>query len=134
MNAYLTPFPFGGFSRKPNYRPRTNYDVKVLFSQVCVCQQGGYPSLWSDVPSPASGSMSFLGVPPRPVTGPVQNSFPGLAWGVLQSLVPGSFSSLLSQVLFRGGGHPSFCSKVLFPGKGYPSVWSQVIFQGKGVP
>ena len=49
-----------------------------MFSQVCVCSGGGgdVPSLWCQVPSPASGVTFF----PSPVTGLVQSPVPWLAW------------------------------------------------------
>ena len=56
-----------------------------MFSEVCVCPQGGGGGvphgLWSQVPSPVSGRQVLPGGYPSPVTGPVQSPVLGSGWG-----------------------------------------------------
>ena len=88
------------------FRNKTFFEITEMTKGVCVsvCPRGGgdYSSLWPKVPSPASG--------PRPFSG---------GW-VPQSLVPGPFSSLWSQVPPGGweSGGEGYPSQVL--GQGYP--------------
>ena len=76
---------------------------KVLFSQVCVCPQGGTP--WSLVSGYFPGLWSLVlyrgGGYPSPVTGPVQSPVLGPAWEGDW----GRGTLVLSLVL--PGGHPS---------------------------
>ena len=55
----------------------TFHDERLYFSQVDLLT-GGYPGLWSQVPSqPLVQGPLKKGVPPGPVTGPVQSPIPG---------------------------------------------------------
>ena len=105
------------------YRPHT-YTVRRegnAFTGVClfVCPQswggGVYHSLWSQVPSPASGPRSFVGE---------------VGMGVPQSLVPGPFSSLWYQGLSREReGVPLSGANTKYPqDRGTPPPWA-----GQGV-
>ena len=59
------------------------YDGKVMFSQASVfLSLHRYPSLWSQVHSPASGPRSFQGVPQPLVPGPFQTSGPRSFQGI----------------------------------------------------
>ena len=120
---------YSGISRKYIYRPRTKYNGKVMFS-VClsVHWEGGYPSLWFQVPSLPLVPGLFQG----------RRGYPGL-WSQVPSLplVPGVFQGgrgypgLWSQVLSRGrGGGTPVRSKVRVP----PPLPARIRMGGGGTP